>query len=376
MDVRLNGGTVLIDGCFVEQTAVLIDGPVVAGIAADGRADDERDVSGLLVLPGIIDLHADAIERAIEPRPGVRVPLPMALAEHDASLIANGVTTCFLSLTDGFEPGLRSRAMLREVMGRLMAADLRLSARLPLHVRREVCAAGSVDELLEWMADGSIGLLSLSDHVPGSEDGRAHARFLASLRRRLGSHGGELERIVDEARGRRETGIQARDVLSRAACQAGVALASHDDATPAQAEASAARGVSISEFPADLATAQRARELGARVLMGSPNVVRGGSHIGCLGATAAVQAGVCDALCSDYHHPSLFQAPFTLASSGACSLAEAWSLVSAGPAVAAGLTDRGSIAPGQLADLVVVEPGPRPRIRSVWVGGREVASFG
>lgn len=375
MTLLLHGGMVLVDGPRFEAAGVLIDGPLIAGVGTAQAAATERDVSGLLVLPGMVDLHADAVERAIEPRPGVRVPLPVALAEHDAVLLAHGVTTCFLSMTDGFEPGLRSREMLREVMSCLAAPGLRLAARLPLHVRREICAAGASDELLGWIAAGSVALLSLSDHVPGSDDGRAHTRFIASLRRRLGAHGGDLDRIVAEARARRVDGLRLRDELCRAARAAGVVLAAHDDSTPEQAEASAARGVAISEFPADLATAQHARLLGARVLMGAPNVVRGGSHVGCLGAAAAVGAGVCDALCSDYHHPSLFHAPFALVAAGVCGLAEAWGLVSSGPAAAAGLADRGRIAPGLLADLVLVEPGPRPRVRSVWVGGREVARF-
>jgi alpha-D-ribose 1-methylphosphonate 5-triphosphate diphosphatase len=107
--------------------------------------------------------------------------------------------------------------------------------------------------------------------------------------------------------------------------------------------------------------------------MGAPNALRGGSHIGSLGAAEAVSAGVCDALCSDYHHPSLLHAAFALAARGSCPLPVAWHLVSAGPAAAAGLHDRGRIAPGLLADLVLVEPGPVPRVRGVWVGGREVA---
>jgi alpha-D-ribose 1-methylphosphonate 5-triphosphate diphosphatase len=375
MGIRLDGGSVLCAGRFMEQTTIRIEDDRIAGVGTAGNTDAVYDASGLLVLPGIVDLHADAVERAIEPRPGVRVPLPLALAEHDASLLANGITTCCLSLTDGFEPGMRSRAMLRDIMGVFATPGLRLTARLPLHIRREICAAGEVDDLLRWIDGGRITLLSLCDHVPAADDDRAHVRFIASLRRRLGAHGGELERIVEEARRRRADGQQVRDVLCQAACEAGVVLAAHDDATPDQAEASASRGIAISEFPLDLPTAQRARKLGSRVLMGAPNVVRGGSHIGCLGATTAIAAGICDALCSDYHHPSLFQAPFTLVSAGVCSLADAWGLVSTGPAAAARMDDRGRIAPGQLADLVLVEPGPRPRVRSVWVGGREVARF-
>jgi alpha-D-ribose 1-methylphosphonate 5-triphosphate diphosphatase len=362
------GGTALVRGSLA-TVEVAVDGDRFG--EQTGGSARIVDASGLLILPGIIDLHADAFERALEPRPGVRVPIGVALAEHDGWLLAAGITTCFLSLTDGFEPGLRSRQTVRAVLDALGGA--RLSARLPLHLRREVCADGDADELVAWMAAGRIGLLSTADHLPADDDDRSHARFIASLRRRLNGQGAEIERLVAEARARRADGLRLRDRLCAAAQAAGIPLASHDDATPAQAEASAARGVAICEFPADLPAARSARRHGASVLMGAPNALRGGSHIGSLGAAEAVSAGVCDALCSDYHHPSLLHAAFALAARGSCPLPVAWHLVSAGPAAAAGLHDRGRIAPGLLADLVLVEPGPVPRVRGVWVGGREVA---
>lgn len=370
----LVGGSVLIGDRFVPDATVTCDGERIGAVGNAVGRTAQVDVRGLLVLPGIVDLHADAVERAIEPRPGVRLPLSLALAEHDAWLLAAGITTSFFSLTDGFEPGLRSRGQIRDLLAALRDPDLRLAARLPLHLRREVCAEGDVDELLTWLATGRVGLLSVADHLPEGGNERQEARFHASLARRLGRDC-DLAALVAAARARRPAGLAARDRLCVAARQHAVPLATHDDATPAQAEASAMRGVGISEFPADLSTARRARQLGAQVLMGAPNVVRGGSHIGCLGATEAVAAGTCDALCSDYHPASLLHAPFVLAARQVCDLATAWNLVSRGPAAAAGLTDRGRIAPGLQADLVLVEPTPRPRVRAVWVGGREVARY-
>lgn len=371
----LVGGTVLIGDRLVPDVTVAFDGERIGAVGHPVGSSAQTDARGLLVLPGIVDLHADAIERALEPRQGVRVPLPVALAEHDGWLLANGITTCFISLTDGFEPGLRSRELIRSVIAAVHDPGVRLSARSPVHLRREVCAPGDADEIVAWLAAGRVHLLSINDHLPADDNPAAQTRFIMSIRRRLNGAGANIEALVGEARMRRDSGTATRDRLCTAALAHAVPLAAHDDATAEQAEASAARGVRISEFPFDLATAQRARQLGGSVLLGAPNAVRGTSHVGLLSAGAAIAAGACDALCSDYHHPCLFQAPFALAERGVCDLATGWDLISRGPAAAAGLVDRGRIAANAMADLVLVEREPRPRVRSVWVGGREVARY-
>jgi len=270
---------------------------------------------------------------------------------------------------------LRSRELIRSVISAVHDPAIRLSARSPVHLRREVCAPGDPDEIVAWLAAGHVSLLSINDHLPADDDPAGQTRFIMSVRRRLNGAGANIEELVAEARKRRDSGVATRDRLCAAARAHAVPVASHDDATPEQAEASAARGIGISEFPFDLPTAQRARQLGCSVLMGAPNAVRGTSHVGLLSASAAVTAGACDALCSDYHQPCLFQAPFALAERGVCEFAAAWNLVSRGPAIAAGLAERGRIAANAVADLVLVEREPRPRVRSVWVGGREVARF-
>ena len=375
MRTVLTGGSVLGDGGFLADCPLTLEDGIIQALGAAPGQARTVDAGGLLVLPGIIDLHADAVERAIEPRPGVAMPLRVALAEHDAWLLAAGITTCFLSLTDGFEPGLRSRACLRAVLEAAALPAPGRVVRTPLHVRREVAAAGSADELAAWLAGGQVALLSYADHLPAAGDPVQEQRLRASLARRLNGHTGEIDAMLGQARERQAAGGVALDRLCAQAVLHGVPVAAHDCATPAEVDAAAQRGATISEFPFDLATARHARQLGQRVLMGAPNVVRGRSHLGLLGAADAVRAQACDALCSDYHHHSLFHAPFALAAAGACDLATAWRLVSTGPAAAAGLTGRGRLAPGQTADLLLVEPGPPPRLRAVWIDGREAARF-
>ena len=156
------------------------------------------------------------------------------------------------------------------------------------------------------------------------------------------------------------------------------AIASHDDDTEAKVELSAKRRVSIAEFPATIELAAKSRDYGASVLMGAPNLIRGGSHVGWMSVEATAKAGVVDCLCSDYHYPSLFHAPFKLAQMGIMDFEQAWKLVSASPAKAAGIGDvKGSIAAGWDADFILLQPNKSyiSAIASVYVGGKELAKF-
>ena len=160
--------------------------------------------------------------------------------------------------------------------------------------------------------------------------------------------------------------------LAAAARAAGVTMFSHDDMTPDMRAWYRSLGVTVAEFPIDEATARAAADHGEAIVFGAPNVVRGGSHTGCPSAEAMVRAGLCSILASDYYYPALALAPFLLARRGAASLAEAWALVSRAPAQALGLDDRGVIAPGKRADLVLVEEGPHPRVVATIAAGRLV----
>lgn len=368
-------GRVLVDGAFQESEVAVEDGRVVEVGAAvgSGRMVDAR---GLLLLPGIIDLHGDAFERALQPRQGVGFPAGLALGECDAWCLAAGITTPFISITDSFEPGLRSRDTLRGLLalihgGQPLATDLRV------HVRHEVCLVDGHAELVEWLERGRIHLLSTADHLPAPDQPAKLARYVASVARRSHLGQDEIGRLIAGAAAQRELGRRLEGELCALALRLGLPLASHDDASPAEVDASVARGCSICEFPATLATARHARTRGAAVLLGAPNYVRGGSHLGLMGVAEALQDGVVDALCSDYHFPSLFHAPFAMARRSQQSLAEAWELVSTRPALLADLPTKGRIAPGRDADLLLVEDRPvGPRLRGVWVAGREMARFG
>jgi alpha-D-ribose 1-methylphosphonate 5-triphosphate diphosphatase len=336
------------------------------------------DAEGCTALPGIIDLHGDGFERELRPRPGVGVPMAVALASCDAAVIAHGITTYFYAITDGFEPGIRSRSATRELLqaieqGRI-SGDLRCDSRV--HIRHERVNTEDHDELLEWITSRRIDLLSLNHHLPAADEEQRLQRYAASLRQREKMGEEELRAWLYDLLAREPLGLQQTQALAAAAQQAGLALASHDDDSLEKVAFSAGLGVSIAEFPSSVAIARACREQGAAVMFGAPNILRGGSHLGLVSASEAVAEGVCDLLVSDYHFPSLLRAPFVLVEQGLLPLEEAWALVSRNPARAAGLEHKGRIAPGCEADFILVDRcrGFASDIQAVFVAGRPAFS--
>ncbi|MEZ5244868.1 MAG: alpha-D-ribose 1-methylphosphonate 5-triphosphate diphosphatase [Acidimicrobiales bacterium] len=373
--LTIRGGTVLLPAGSTERTDVVCRGPVVESVGRHGAAGTvDIDAAGALVLPGLVDIHGDGFERTVMPRPGVFVDVAAAVAETRSHLLAAGITTGYVSVTDGWEPGLRSRETLRDLVAALRGSSTeRWGPELRLHVRHERCNTDDIDELLGWIADGSITMLSYNDHTPG---GIAMVEGITELQvKRSGLGQDALEAEQRAAVARRELGRVQEERLARAAHDASIATASHDASSDTDLRRDLALGVDIAEFPLSIELAQRYRDAGIAILLGAPNLVRGHSHLGNLSVRDAWEAGVADLICSDYHYQSMLHAPFVLTSLGA-SLHEAWHTVSRGPAEAAGLYDRGVIEAGARADLIVVEPpeSSRPaRVRAVVVDGRLAA---
>lgn len=337
-----------------------------------GTAPVVIDAADAWVLPGVIDLHGDAFERAVMPRAGVYVDLDLALADNATQLLASGVTTAYLSATDSWEPGLRSRQMLRSLVDALKRS--RLGPEHRLHVRHERCSREDPDELAEWVRDGTVQLLSFNDHTPG---GIAMVRGISETQvQRTGVDRTGLERLLAGAVEHRSHGQREEQRLAGIAAEVGCPTASHDSSGDEDFERDLALGIRMAEFPMSIALGQRYHGHGIDVLLGAPNLVRGGSHLGNLSVRASIEAGVGSLLCSDYHYPSLLQAPFVLDALGLCSFGAAWSMVSATPALVAGLDDRGRLLPGARADIIVVDPpgppGSPARVRAVVRAGQVV----
>jgi alpha-D-ribose 1-methylphosphonate 5-triphosphate diphosphatase len=246
-----------------------------------------------------------------------------------------------------------------------------------LHVRHEWLATDGHDELLSLVSSGLVDLLSVNDHSPGGADAVHMARIAEGFRGRAGLTLDDAVALLDSLEVRRGVGDEQIAELVHVAHLAGVPLASHDDADDDALARSLGWEVAVVEFPGSLPLAAAARAGGAAVLMGAPNVVRGRSHVGFPTVAEAAAAGMVDIVCSDYHLPSLFHAPFRLAADGVLPLAEAWAMVSERPAASVGLDDRGRIAEGACADLLLVDPDREglEALRWVWRGGRVVAVF-
>jgi alpha-D-ribose 1-methylphosphonate 5-triphosphate diphosphatase len=349
--LRIAGGDVLgPDGTFA-TTDLWIAGERIAEAGAPGAA--AFDARGLKVLPGIVDLHGDAFERQVQPRPGVSFAPELALAETERQLLANGITTAFHGVTLSWEPGLRSaeawRSLVDALHARAWVCDMRI------HLRWEAYNLAALDIALADIAAGQVHLLAFNDHTAAILRRVQHDPVKgAEYCLRAGVALEELRALASDIALQADQVEPGLERIAAAAALAGLPMASHDDATLAARDAHRRRGAHICEFPVALAVAEAAAAAGDFVVMGSPNVVRGGSHLGWGSAAAMAEAGICRVLTSDYFYPCLLQAPFVLARRGVLSLAQAWALVSTNPAEAAGLADRGHLSPGKRADVVLV----------------------
>src|SRR5262245_17923353 len=276
MTISIRSDRVLVGGAFVDTALTIADGRIAA---LDAGAARELDAGGLLVLPGIVDLHGDAFERQVMPRPGVHFPIDAALLDNDRQMVVNGITTGFLSVTHSWEPGLRSSATLAQLMAALERLRPRLACDTRLHLRHEAYHLDGAGDVAGWLPAGAVDLLAFNDHTPGMIARAGDPLRLSSIADRSGldptALGVELQRLA--ARAPHVVGSTAR--LAGIADAAGVPMASHDDETPEGWAAFHALGCTICEFPKTAATAQSARATGAHVVMGAPNVVRGGSHL-------------------------------------------------------------------------------------------------
>ncbi len=364
------GGRVLSPDSGVVVTDILVEDGLIAAVGADAGARWRIDARGLLVLPGLVDIHGDAFERQLLPRPEAAFPVDMALADTDRQLLANGITTAFHGITLSWEGGLRGHDMAWNLIEHLSRQN-GFGADNRVHLRFENHNLDAVENVLEWLERGLIDFLAFNDHLPGMLEKLDHADKMTKYAERSGLSVAEFRALVSRTAVRSAEVPQAVERLAGEARRRGVATASHDDMTRADRERYQSLGCDIAEFPMRREAVLAAREFGNAIVMGAPNVVRGGSHLGGTRAADMIEEGLCNVLASDYYYPALLAAPFRLAADGVAPLAAAWPVVSRNPARAAGLADRGEIAAGLRADLVLVDdshPG-LPKVVATLVAG-------
>lgn len=360
-------GTLLVrDG----QIAAIDTGPT--GVSA-------IDCAGDYLSPGLIELHTDNLERHISPRPRVDWPHHAAIIAHDAELAGAGISTVFDAIRVGSvltrqdaEYRRYARPMATEILSMRAAGALRISHHL--HLRAEICSETLIEELDEFGPEDRIGIVSMMDHTPGQRQFADVSKFETYVR---GKHGMDkpafdsyvafLATLYDRH------GAAHEAATVSAARRFGATLASHDDTTPTHVATSAAHGITVAEFPTTRDAAVACRSHGIAVIMGAPNLIRGGSHSGNVAAADLADAGLLDILSSDYVPAALLQ--------GAVRLGQRWgdmargiATVTEAPARAVGLDDRGRIAPGLRADLLRFRLiGDMPVTQELWVAGRRVA---
>ncbi|MFY4813684.1 alpha-D-ribose 1-methylphosphonate 5-triphosphate diphosphatase [Haloarcula sp. AONF1] len=368
----ISGGTVVTPTSEIENgTVVFSDGKIVS-VEAESHDSPDIDATGKYVLPGLVDLHGDDIERHLFPRAGERVDTTVALDRCDIANASAGVTTKYHAIAfEDIPDDNRSIELARRLAEHIRDFNYETGARIDnrLHMRCELTNETAVDAVSQEIQSGG-DLVSLVSHIPGT------GQFAGenTLTQRYNLPDGVSESSLQSLETRRN-GVSEIELISRAreitelASDRNIPVASHDDETVSSVDNAAAIGVDISEYPLSHRVAQRATELNLGVAMGAPNVVRGGSLWDGPDASQAIRDGVVDILCSDFRPQSLLSSVFTETGD---SLKDRVLRVSTVPAAAAGLYDRGRLECGARADLIIVDPDPVPSIARTYVAGDQV----
>ena len=362
--LELRGADVLHPGGLSRAPLAIAEGRIAT---AGGRV---VDLTGFTVLPGIVDAHGDGFERHLAPRRGAMKDISAGLVAAEAELAANGITTAALAQFYSWEGGMRGPDFATSVMEGLAQIRGSVVTDLRAQLRFEVSMVDDYDAVAAFIAQYGISHVVFNDHLP-------HAALAAGKRppRLTGQAlriGRNPERHLEAMQALHQGMDRVPQALARLTADlaaAGVCMGSHDDRSAETRAEWRTMGVTIAEFPETMEAAEAAYAGGDAVVMGAPNIVRGGSHNGNASAVDMAAMGCVHALASDYHYPSLRRAAWLLADAGICDLAAAWHLVSKGPAQVLGLDDRGDLAPGQRADLTVLDSASR-RVVATMAAGR------
>lgn len=393
MTLTFEGAQVYLRNEIIETTVTVSDDKIAEiGGPVQGTRIDAR---GLILAPALIDVHGDAFERQLMPRPGVYFPTETAVIDTDRQLAANGIATAYHAITLGWEPGLRGVERSRGLMQTMLDLAPRLTVENRVQLRWETFAVEALD-VIDWALQAPLTpSVAFNDHtsmtmraydVPIQErgfelspdfsiaslDDERMKKRTASKAHRAGLSEEDYIALLGKVWDRREDVPAMIQQVAEKARAVRAPMLSHDDTRAETRTYFRDLGATVAEFPMVMEAAQAARAEGDMIIFGAPNATRGGSHIGSLGAGDMVEAGLCDVLASDYFYPAMLAAVHKLDLEKRADRLTLWSLVSAGPAKAMGLTDRGEIAVGKRADLVLVD-WPKehaPAIQGTWVGGR------
>lgn len=377
MSIKIIGASVILPDDVVE-TDVLVEDGIIVAIGSSEAGDTQIDGRGQFLAPAMVDIHGDAFERQVMPRPNVFFPMDAALLDTDRQLASNGIATAYHALTLSWEPGLRSVQHGRELMQAINALSGRLTVENRIQLRWETFAFEAIELMQQALQAPLTPSIAFNDHtsmsmrafdvpvqqrafeqspdfsVASLQDDRMRKR-IAGNAKRSGLGEDEYIALLSQVWDRRDQVGAAIEQVAEMGRAAGAPMLSHDDTQIETRTYYREIGARIAEFPMTTHVAHEARAHGDAIIYGAPNVVRGGSHIGSPSAAQMVEQGLCDVLASDYFYPAMLAGVARLHNERRASLPALWSLVSTGPARASGLTDRGAIAPGLRADLVLID---------------------
>ncbi|MBE1283850.1 MAG: alpha-D-ribose 1-methylphosphonate 5-triphosphate diphosphatase [Rhodobacteraceae bacterium] len=336
------------------------------------------DCQGDYLSPGLVELHTDNLERHIQPRPGVDWPHNAAIVAHDAELAGTGITTVFDAMRVGSVPSgagrykKYARSLSRELWDLREQDALKISHFL--HLRAEVCSETLIEELDEFTSEDRVGLVSLMDHTPGQRQFRDISKLEAYMKGKYALDDDTFLQHVAQLKGLRDRhGDEHEAETVKAARRFGAVLASHDDTTADQVKVSADHGIRLAEFPTTVEAARACHAQGIKVMMGAPNLIRGGSHSGNVAARELAELELLDILSSDYVPAALLVAAVQLGDLWG-DMARGLSTVTSTPADAVGLADRGRIQIGCRADLIRFRMRAGvPALTAVWSRGEHIA---
>lgn len=375
-ELILNNAKIVLENEVITGSVLVRDGKIAD--IAEGTASGGEDFGGDYLIPGLVELHTDHLEGHYLPRPRVRWNPIAAVLAHDAQIATSGITTVLDALRVGMDEDADLSAPEMRKLGDAIENSVhegRLRADHYLHLRCEVSAPDCLESFQLFENDSRVRLASLMDHAPGQRQFVDLETYAYYYQRKLKLSDRDFQLYCEKRMGEsaQYSGPQ-REALAEKCRARGIVLASHDDATQAHVDEAIEQGIHVAEFPTTLQAAAASKRAGLAVLMGAPNVVRGGSHSGNVSARELVEHGYLDILSSDYIPFSLIQSTFMLSETAdSISLPDSVRLVTKNPAEAVGFDDRGVIEIGKRADLVRVRVDEHiPVVRTVWREGRRV----
>ncbi|CAD7289337.1 alpha-D-ribose 1-methylphosphonate 5-triphosphate diphosphatase [Campylobacter suis] len=360
---------VLIDKEFRPASIEIKDGKI-SQIKEYGLGYDFGEFK---ITPGIVDLHSDALEKEIEPRPGASFNPKFAIINLDKKIIMSGITTIYHAIS--FEENSQKSRNIKNAIEQVnILHDINKKQLLSdnlIHIRFEICHTDAIEPIKKIIDDKKASMLSIMDHTPGQGQFKTLESFMSYYRKHHGMSDEDINFIVEKKQNRDLGKIYE---LIKYATKNGIATLSHDDDGIEKLAVLNALGIEISEFPLSLEVARYCIKSGLKTGMGAPNIVRGGSQSGNVSAMLLVENEVCSYLCSDYHPSSMLQSVYIIAKHTKRPLAQCFELITKTPAMCAGLNDRGEIKEGLRADLLVIDDKEIPNVLMSIKDGKMVFS--